>query len=51
MLTIYVRDRDTGSVALLVTEVSLQVSCLLDQAGNFICVCVRITHELHQHLE
>lgn len=51
ILTIYVRDWGTGSLTVWVTQVILQVSCLLDKAGNLICVCVRTAHKLSQNLE
>lgn len=51
MLTIYVWDWGTRSVTLLTAQVCLNISCLLDQAGNLIRVCVRIAHQLPQHLE
>lgn len=51
MLTIYVRDWGTGGLALLATQVILQISCLLDKAGNLICICVRTAHNLPQYLE
>lgn len=47
MLTIYVRDWDADSVAVRATEVGLEISGLLDQAGDLISVCVRVTHQSH----
>lgn len=51
ILTIYVWDWGTGGLAFLAIQVNLQVSCLLDKAGNLICVRVRTAQKLPQNLE
>lgn len=51
MLTIYVRNWDTGCVTLLATQIRVQITCFLDQAGHFICVFIGAAHQFNQHLE
>lgn len=50
-LTVDVGHTHTGGVSFLAAQVGLLVCRLLHQAGDLICVRVRMAHQLAKHLE